>query len=106
MGFVDPYTSAGRVHGLDVLTFGYLVFSSSLALTQCIIYPHDDPSICNLLSWSFLFLTWLAYGIVEGYFGIYYRRLDWVFVGALLKAGSTIIKYAFQIHLNYTKKCV
>lgn len=41
LGMIDPYTTAGRVHTLDVLTFMVQLVSSALALTQCMIYPSE-----------------------------------------------------------------
>jgi hypothetical protein len=77
LGLIDPYTSAGRVHTLDVLTFLIQLVASALAITQCMIYPSDRIYRVTVVTWSVLFCIWFLSGLLEGYLN--YQILQSVF---------------------------
>ena len=98
LGLVDPFSEAGRVHITDEFLVILLVFSSSLALMQCFIYPNDPA---KQYTWwisggimGFFFVT----GLIEGYTGLFlssYFPLSLLQYAATGKAISTFVKFAF-----------
>lgn len=106
VGFISPFTDAGRVHLIDLVFAMLMFFFSAWAYVQTMVYPSDRPQTYTVVgSWGsmafFVFAAVLqAYGVpMESYLGV-----GLLTYAALMKALSTGTKYMYQVYLNYKKK--
>ena len=107
IGMIDPWSDAGRVNDLD-MSFAVIAFvCASAAYSQTFIYPAvpsmDSTRMVTGALMSFFFLA--AY--LECYRAIpmkSYTGVSLIDFAAFLKAGSSLIKYIYQIYENAKNK--
>ena len=100
IGAIDPTTDAGRVHTMDLIFAKVAFFSASCSYTQTFIYPSHNSlqstrTVVGILTGGFIFAALLEAWLdvpLKSYFGI--SLID---LAAFIKAGSSLVKYMFQI---------
>ena len=109
IGSIDPTTDAGRVHTMDLI-FAYVAFvSSSIAFTQTQIYPSHNCLRQTKVTVTALLSFFLFAAILEAYLNVPLKRytgISLIDLSAFIKAGSSLIKYLFQIRENFINKSV
>ena len=109
IGSIDPTTDAGRVHKMDLI-FAYVAFvSSSIAFTQTQIYPSHNCLRQTKVTVTALLSFFLFAAILEAYLSVPLKRytgISLIDLAAFIKAGSSLVKYLFQIRENFINKSV
>ena len=104
---IDPTTDAGRVHRMDI-AFAFSAFiSSSITFTQTIIYPSYPCLISTRVLVVCILFLFMTTSLIETQLAIplkSYAGLSLIDLAAFIKAGSSLIKYLFQIRENFVNK--
>ena len=107
IGKINPYSDAGRVNNMD-MTFAIIAFvCANSCYTQTFIYPNvpamkSTRILVGTVTLSFFFLAFM-----ECYLNITmksYLGISLINTAAFLKAGSSLIKYIYQIFENFKNK--
>jgi hypothetical protein len=107
IGMINPHTDAGRVNMSD-LSFAILALNcSTIAFVQSRIYP-ATPTLTStrVMAYSVISLFFFA-AIVECYYGMplkSYAGVSLINLAAFFKAGSSLLKYLYQIYENMKNK--
>jgi len=107
IGKIDPTTDAGRVHIMDLIFAQLALFFSSVAYTQTVIYPSHNSLTSTKVVMAFLLTAFFLFATVECAFGVplkSYLFISLIDLAAFIKAGSSLIKYLFQIRENWINK--
>ena len=97
------------MHFADVCGFSLGFTQAAAFLVQGLIYPSGKMHIATKLVWSAILVGSLGLGVAEGYFGLQTNRtlgLSWLTYNAYAKALATVLKYSFQIYLNFRSQNV
>lgn len=109
IGRIDPTTDAGRVHMMDLIFAQSAFFSSSCAYTQTLIYPsHKSLRSTNIVV-GVLTVVFLLAATLETRFNIPFKSYSFISLidlAAFIKAGSSLVKYLFQVRENWINKSV
>lgn len=97
---VDPYSEAGRVHICDLLqAIGFMIIGV-VTWVQTMIYPSDAINrkvmAFGVLMVTFIFVT----GVLESY-DMLSSTISWLYLCAMGKALSNMLKWPAQIIHNY-----
>ena len=107
VGRIDPTTDAGRVHVMD-LTFAQLAFTAaSIMFMQTLIYPSHNCLTSTKIVVGIIVAVFFLAGILEVWFGIPFKNYSGISLldlAAFFKAGSSFVKYLFQIRENVVNK--
>ena len=107
IGRIDPTTDAGRVHLMDILFAQSAFVSSSITYTQTLIYPSHSCLVSTKIIIGSILAIFLATALLEAQLEIplkSYAAISLIDLAAFIKAGSSLIKYLFQIRQNFVNK--
>ena len=107
IGMIDSTTDAGRVHPMDLLFAQSAFISAAIAYTQTFIFPSHNSLRSTQIVISFICSVFFLAAVLETQFGIPCKRyigISLIDLAAFIKAGSSLVKYMFQIRENIINK--
>ena len=107
IGIINPWSDAGRVNNLD-MCFAVIAFvCASAAYSQTFIYPAVPSMDSTRIVTGTLMAYFVLAACLECYLAIpmkSYTGISLIDFAAFLKAGSSLIKYIYQIYENAKNK--
>ena len=107
IGKINPYSDAGRVNNMD-MTFAIIAFvCANSCYSQTFIYPSVPSMRSTRILVGLVTAVFFIAAFFECYFGISiksYSGISLIILAAFLKAGSSLIKYIYQIVENVKNK--
>ena len=107
IGIIDPTTDAGRVHSMDIAFAQSAFVSSSITYTQTLIYPSHPVLTSTKITVGCIMSIFMVAALLETQIAIplkTYASISLIDLAAFIKAGSSLIKYLFQIRENFVNK--
>ena len=107
IGKIDPSTDAGRVNIMDLNFALQAFFCSSCAYTQTLIYPSHKSLKSTKIIVGILLTVFLLGAVLETQFNIPFKSYSFISLidlAAFIKAGSSLVKYLFQVRENWINK--
>ena len=107
IGMIDTTTDAGRVHTMDMFFSQAAFFCASCSYTQTMVYPSHKPLLSTRLTVGIVIAVFLMAAFLETVIGLplkSYAFISLIDLAAFIKAGSSLVKYFFQIRENWINK--
>lgn len=109
VGIINPWTDAGRVNNSDMAFAVAAFIFSSISYTQCFMYPSTPTLKSTKILIVFVLISFIGAATLETKFNLplqSYTGVSLLNLAAFFKAGSSLLKYLFQIYENWKNKSV